>query len=434
MNMIYRIVTLLIGNFFTIYFSFFCWYRLLNKKTNNKWFNILLVDVIITIIDILLNHQTKIIVVCISLAIINKILVSKDTKKSIILVSFSQTILGLSEFIVAILLSFIYKEKVSQITNNNGAFIVVSIIITVISLIIFQTIIFSKNYKENIEKKVSNKNNSLLFYTISLIAFMIITTAESYNNVSITVVLITNTIVTIFFIYIIVKIAIIDSKYDKVNSKYQTSINSLKEYETMIDKFRVNTHENKNELLTIRNMVKNNEKKIVEYIDTLVDNKIKDNEKIMYQTSKIPEGGLRATIYSKLCVMDKHKIKYRLEISKDVRTVDLINLDEELILNICKILSVFMDNAIEAVKSLKKKEIDIELYVVNNELYIDITNNYKGNIDLSKIGREKQTTKGKEHGYGLLLVNKIVNENSKKLTNENNISGNYFTQTLIIKI
>ena len=88
---------------------------------------------------------------------------------------------------------------------------------------------------------------------------------------------------------------------------------------------------------------KNKEKNIVEHIDALIDNKIKDNEKIMTKTSKIPEGGLRATIYSKLCVIEKNKIDYNLDIAKDVRTVDLINLDEELILNICKILGVFME-------------------------------------------------------------------------------------------
>lgn len=434
METIKRISALFIGNYFISLFCILCWSTLLNKKIDKKYIISIIIDVIITIINILFNHQTKIVLVCISLVIINKLLISKDIKKSIMLVSFSQIILGLSEFIVAILLSFIYKEKVSQITNNNSIFIIVSIIIALISNIILQAIVISKNYKNNIEKKIISKNNSLIVYTISLISFMIIATAESYSNVSITIVLITNTIVTVFFIYIIIKIAVIDNKYDKVNNKYQTSINSLKEYEAMIDKFRVNTHENKNELLTIRNMIKSNDKKIVKYIDKLVDNKIKDNEKIMYQTSKIPEGGLRATIYSKLCLMDKYKINYKLDISKDVRTVDLINLDEELILNICKILGVFMDNAIESVKNLKKREINIELYVIEGELYIDIINNFEGVIDLYKIGHERHTTKGENHGYGLLLVNKIVNENKRYLENEKSINGEYFTQTLKIKL
>ena len=93
-----------------------------------------------------------------------------------------------------------------------------------------------------------------------------------------------------------------------------------------------------------------------------------------------------------------------------------------------------MDNAIEAVIKLRKKEINIELYVIDDELYIDITNNFKGEIDLYKIGHERHTTKGEEHGYGLLLVNKIISENKRYLDNEKSISGDYFTQTLKIRL
>ena len=278
------------------------------------------------------------------------------------------------------------------------------------------------------------QNKEIATYSIMVISILITSIIESYMNIPLSIVLVTNTIMGLVIVSIIVKFVTTKSNYQLISNKYETSINSLKEYETMIDKFRVNNHENKNELLTIRNMIKNKDKKIIEYIDALVDNKIKDNEEIMYKTSKIPEGGLRATIYSKLCVMDKYKIKYKLDISKDVRTVDLINLDDELILNICKILGVFLDNAIEEVKKNKKRIINIELYVIDKSLYIDITNNYTGIIDIEKIGKEKQTTKGKEHGYGLLLVNQIISENSKHIENERSINGNYFTQSLIIKL
>ena len=204
----------------------------------------------------------------------------------------------------------------------------------------------------------------------------------------------------------------------------------------MIDKFRVSTHENKNEFYTIRNMLKeeNNDEKVIKYIDKLIDNKIKDSDKIMKKTAKIPEGGLRATIYSKLCLMDKLKIKYKLNISRDVRTTDLINLDEDIILKICKILGVFLDNAIEAVKHLKKKEIFIEIYSLNNYLCIDITNNFKGNLDLDKISNTKYTTKGDGHGYGLTLVSKLLEEEPNKLENEKSINRDTFTQTLKIKM
>ena len=162
----------------------------------------------------------------------------------------------------------------------------------------------------------------------------------------------------------------------------------------MIDKYRIYNHENKNELQTLRNLISKKNTKALKYIDSILDNKIKDNEKIMHKTSKIPEGGLRATIYSKLCIMDELGIKYSLDIAKDIRTVDLINMKEDIVLNICKILGVFLDNAIEAVKDLKTKHIGIEIYLMDGDLCVDITNNYEGKLDIDKIGSSKYTTKG----------------------------------------
>ena len=415
-----------------------CWYKTLdNKKIINvrkKYLYIFFMSCILNICSYIFGQPQRMLIVSVILVIICHTILKEKIIKSILLVTISQIILGLSEFSFAIIISFLLKKNVEKLVSNSIVYIFLNLYLLIVANLILTTGMPSKIYKLFTNNKNLKKEKSTIISSLMIIIIMIIATTESYRNIPITIILINNTMMVIIFIYIIIKSKLTDNKLDKVSNKYHTSITSLKEYETMIDKFRVNTHENKNELMTIRNMIKNKDKNIIEYIDALVDNKIKDNEKIMYQTSKIPEGGLRATIYSKLCVMDKYKIKYKLDISKNIRTVDLINLDEELILNICKILGVFMDNAIEAVKTLKKKEIDIELYVIDNELYIDITNNFKGKIALDKIGYERNTTKGKEHGYGLLLVNKIIKENSKYLENKKGINGNYFTQTLKIKI
>ena len=97
-------------------------------------------------------------------------------------------------------------------------------------------------------------------------------------------------------------------------------------------------------------------------------------------------------------------------------------------------MGVFLDNAIEAVKKIKKKEILVEIYTMDTNLCIDITNNFKGNLDLNKISNIKYTTKGEGHGYGLTLVENILNEESEKLENERSINRDTFTQTLKIKM
>ena len=311
--------------------------------------------------------------------------------------------------------------------------IILNIYILSVSVIIVKQKFTYKLYQLFYNNSKSFEN---IIYPLIIIITLVIATVESHMKLPLTLVLITNIVMAIIFISIIIASTKIKDRYNKINDKYQTSVSSLKEYEVMIDKFRVDTHENKNEFLTIRNMIRDDgdKEKIIKYIDKLVDNKIKDNDKIMKQTAKIPKGGLRATIYSKLCLMDKLKIKYNLNISRDVRTTDLIKLDEELVLKICKILGVFLDNSIEAVKELKKKEISIEMYTIENQLCIDITNNFKGSLDLDKINNIKYTTKGNGHGYGLTLVNNILSEEQGKLENERSINRDTFTQTLKIKM
>lgn len=419
------------GTFLNIFFLLF-YNQLTNNEAKISKKKSIIIVLTMTVIEIMSNlflEKPLSLIISISIIMIVSYVLSKKLKESLILTIIFQINIICSEMIIVILVYLLFKsyDSIPVIIFSDFA-------VPLIGLLTLKTKIPQRIYKSIVDSTRIIDKKEIVIYSITVIALMIFSTVESYMRLAVPVVLITNTIISVVLIIIVTRFITTKNMYKNINQKYQTSISSLKEYETMIDKFRVNNHENKNELLTIRNMTKNKEKNIVEHIDALIDNKIKDNEKIMAKTSKIPEGGLRATIYSKLCVIEKNKIDYNLDIAKDVRTVDLINLDEELILNMCKILGVFMDNAIEAVSTLKEKNINIELYTIDNSLYIDISNNFNGNLDLNKLGKEQITTKGKEHGYGLLLVNKIIKENSERLENEKRIEGNLFTQTLIIKM
>lgn len=202
----------------------------------------------------------------------------------------------------------------------------------------------------------------------------------------------------------------------------------------MMDKYRVSNHENKNQLLTIRNMLPKTEKKTIDYIDTIVENKLKDNDRVMHEVSRIPAGGLRGLIYSKLTYMKEYNIDYGLNISKELRTVDLIDkIDENTLLDVCKIVGVYLDNAIQEVELCKEKYISIEMYLDIDEIIISISNNYESEFDIEKLEDKGYTTKTNGHGYGLVLVKELVNKNNK-LSNERNISKDMFTQILKIKM
>lgn len=430
-------MSLLITSIMVAIVTIYNWVKCLNVKFDLK--KIFFVTILISIITIFLNSFTDnpltLILTFISFITICYFNITKDLKSAIILVIISEIVVGLAEFSYVMFLSTFFNESLELLMNNMFIYLLLNFYIMIITFLINKVNIPQKAY--NLLEQTYNgiKSNEALVYSIIIIVIIIISTMQTYMKLSLSAVLVINLCMASVFIGLVIMSSKIKEKYNKINSKYETSIASLKEYEVMIDKFRVDTHENKNEFLTIRNMLKdqNGKETVIKYIDKLVDNKIKDNDKIMKKTSKIPKGGLRATIYSKLCLMDKLKIKYNLSISRAIQTTDLINLDEDLILKICKILGVFLDNAIDAVKDLKKKEISVEIYTIDDNLCIDITNNFNGKVDLDKMSNMKYTTKGNGHGYGLTLANQLLAENKDKLENEKSINRDNFTQTLKIK-
>ena len=401
-----------------------CWNKCIDadrrlSKENIFVFGVFIV-IITTLLSMVLPKSTRIFVIFIFLIIACKRAMHINYSTSIVLVIISQGITWIGEFSFVIFISLFYHGDIQELVRQPWIYLLLNFYVTFILFISLKL----KIPQYLFEKIKSYKSKTSVIYSIIVIFLIILSTIESYMKLTITTMLIINVSMAIVLIFIIFMAGKNKANYDKISKKYQTSVSSLKEFEIVI------------EFQTIRNMLKAGEDvlDVVTYIDKLIDNKIKDNDKIMKQASKIPNGGLRAIIYSKLCRMDSLKIKYKLRISKDVHTTDLLNIDEELTLKICKILGVFLDNAIDAVENLNNKQIIIEIYIMDEFLCIDITNNFEGELDLNKICVLKYTTKGEGHGYGIPLVDQILNGESDNLLNEKSINGDTFTQTLKIKM
>lgn len=440
MDIIIEIITTFLGSYCLSLFYVYSW-NMFEKDEGNLLSNrnkiaSMIISIFMTITTLFLNDlkTLKMIINLVVFCLTNYFLFSKNVRKSLISLLVSQLINIISELIFIVPMNLILKENFASFANSIIGLLTINIIITIISFIILATKAPTKSYNIIIKATNNSKNSDVITYTFIIFTFAITSTTASYLKWNAIYVLIINTGLFMLFIFVALKFAKTKNSFDEISSKYETSITSLREYEGMIDKYRIYNHENKNELQTLRNLISKKNTKALKYIDSILDNKIKDNEKIMYKTSKIPEGGLRATIYSKLCMMDELGIKYSLDIAKDIRTVDLINMKEDIVLNICKILGVFLDNAIEAVKDLKTKHIGIEIYLMDGDLCVDITNNYEGKLDMNKIGSSKYTTKGGNHGYGLSLVNQIISDYPDVFENEKSITKNTFTQKIKIKM
>lgn len=328
-----------------------------------------------------------------------------------------------------------------ELTKIIGVNHIISIILD--SLFAIALCLFGKNkYANSLYNKVLNfkilKNPWPILYIVIFSLFIIMFGYELlfYEKSKILLILIFLSLI-LLLVYMINKNIKIINISNETKEKYNSTLKNLVEYEDMIDKYRVSNHENKNQLQMIRTMIHQKDKTVEKYIDNLLDNVYMVNEKLMMDVSMLPSG-IKATIYTKMVMMENKRISYKLNVDRKLRYVDFFDRDAniETSLNICDILSVFLDNAIEEIENKKDPEIYIEVFYdeKDEELTFEISNKiYNKEIDLNKLPEKGYTTKSNGHGYGLALVSEIVSANSR-LENKTIIKNNIFTQRLTLKL
>lgn len=436
MNVMFNVLYYIVLGIPNAFFHVLIWKQLTdsNQKTNKSIDLIVMciLALMFSLIHDFISSFLRIILILVSLIIINKITYKNDIKKSIALGFYGLIMLMIAELLFGIVYSFIMNNPAIVMLGTRVTTIIMNLCISLIAFGLFQFKIFKKLYTKL--DSLFSKLSDYYVLILSLIAVVSINFlfVSSYYKADIKWLIIIDMLIVAAYVIIVFRIFSVENEFVKINDKYNTTLTSLKEYEEILDRYKIMNHENKNDLLMIRSMFIKKEKNIDKYIDQLIDTKIKDDEKLMYETSVIPSGGLRAVIYSKLLIMKDKKINNILHVDKQVRRVDLSEYGDEFVLNLCKIVSIYIDNAIEATMKTKKKEILLQLYLDSEENFnISITNTFTGEIDLSKIDTKGYSTKGDGRGYGLALANEILSRN-KDIKNERKIDKNTFTQAIVI--
>ena len=428
-------IYIFIYSFIDVSSLIYIWHRLLNKKIDfkdKKNYITLISLMIISVLNFfLVNKFIKILLLSIVFMIFFRFLFKEKINKCIVTPLFYEILIMISETIYAILITLIFDYNATEIISTHLGTFMSNIMVSGISVAFIQFKFIRNLYNKIIDLSEKIKHISLM--TLSLIT-MIFSSGFAlivYYKIEFKYLLIFNLAIIIICCIIVFISFRTQHNYNKVYDKYNIAIKSLNDYENMMNKYRVANHENKNLLLTIRAMIINKERDIPKFIDTMIEDKYEDDEKLLFKMAVIPSGGLRATIYSEILKIKEHNINYSLDIDKKLRTIDLIELDTNTIVDICKIIGVFIDNAIDEVKKLRTKNIDIYLYCDNQRLYIKVSNAYKSKIDLDKINNEGYTTKGSGHGYGLALIETIV-KNNNLFEHNSEISKSIFSQIISI--
>lgn len=365
--------------------------------------------------------------------ICNYLIFKRDLKKTFVNTLYCEFILTICDIICALLVMILLNINASLIsgdifTTSCGN------LLTSLLFCIFSNIHFFKTIYYKLVRLTDRIRIILLFsICIFVIICMNYLMATIYYKLSPKFIAMINSLLIIIYSYIVYKSLIERNNSLMIKAENDSLMESLNQYEDMVDRQRVDNHENKNQLLIIKNMINKKDKDVVKYIDTIVKDQKEDDEALYAKVKTIPSGGLQGIIYQKMLIMKDENILFSLDVSRDVRKVELDDFSMEDNYRLCKIIGVFLDNAIEESRNIDDKRIMISLYVDDDNLIVDISNKFNGKIELDRLDEEGYTTKSDGHGYGLSLVKKILSE-SNNFQNERCIRKDIFKQTIKVKI
>ena len=404
-----------------------------NCKINIKTILIILLFSLLSTINTLVNYTFSKILIFYFLYVISLYFIFKDNVKNLITRSiFIYLTIMIVEIFIGIIMIIFPFNNILEVNNDSLFKLFISLLIMLISLSIF----FIKPFKKIIKAIIDffDKKDllfNLLIVTVIIFLISCITFKNALNYKSVTY--LTINIITLICFILILSICLYNViMRKKAEDKEEVLLNFIKEYEYLIDKDRINRHEMLNNLLVIKSFKNRNSKDFENLIDQFINNYKMAGSKVASNLYNLPSG-LKGMIYYKIYDMEKYNIKVETNISNKV-VGKLDNLDATTYTKICKIIGILIDNAIEGTNNTNKKEISITMIKIDEVIKITITNTTDvSKININKINEKNYSSKGKNRGYGLYLVNKIVSS-SENLEINQEILKNKFKTILSINI
>lgn len=332
-------------------------------------------------------------------------------------------ILSTAIYILGISKEYYYSDFASSLLGN----------ISVCLCLVIITYVLKKPLKKLINYNLSTNKKIIVMSSITLVMLAIffynlIKTFEFNNNI------ITYLVIIVMLICILLYLFKQKIENEKISKKYDELLDVMKSYESDIEEQRTLRHETKNEFATIKCKLQDKEdnKTIIEYIDSVIGEKEKAGSTKYSKFKYLPSNGLKGFFYYKFIEAEKKGINVSINISKQIENSFLKDIETKDFKDLARIIGVYLDNAIEVSSTSEDKKLGIEMYLIKEKIEIIITNTFNNEINLDKIGKESFSTKGKHRGHGLLLVNKILSENNM-FEAKNEIRGNIYIQSLKIK-
>ena len=378
------------------------------------------------------DNVLKIFGVYFGLVLMNKYIIEEKNNKILIYSFISYVILMFSEMLYALIVSLF-----NYIFNNFIITIVTKTIYANMFILIITCIIayLMRNKISTFVDKVYKINFWITFLQCVLTVFVII---ASINFLYIEKFRFNYKFILIFIIIcgsIILSFTLMKQhlKSKEVENKYNMLQEYLKTSADLIEKYSSTLHRYKNNLIIIKGYLKTDVNEGDKYIDGLLDKFENRKYNWVNKINKISIDSIKYIIYYKLSKAEELNLKIFVNVSRDIIDFDNKYFKANELGHILDILGEYFDNAIYASHESKEKELNFDLYKTEDEIVFNISNTYKGNIDLNLITKNGYTTKGKGHGFGLYDIDKTI-KSINILSNKYELLDKYFITTLKVKI
>ena len=101
--------------------------------------------------------------------------------------------------------------------------------------------------------------------------------------------------------------------------------------------------------------------------------------------------------------------------------------------DITMVLGIVIDNAMESCIKTEQKSLSIYIYEEKESIVFQVSNTFKGVVNIELLYKIGYSTKGKNRGYGLSYAKRIVQDNSQ-LEIKSAINEDVFIQYLKVRL
>lgn len=351
-----------------------------------------------------------------------------DFMKSALISLIFYVLLFASEILVFFIVTFVFKGTVEFIRTIVADNIWSNTLVSIILMLLAFSMRFWLLKISNIKVKTDILLCWLLSFACIVLFFFLMFKTDTFN-------IGTYVALAIIFVMLIVIFNLFIQAYrnEQLTLKYDKMLEFIKKYEIEIENQRTYRHETKNQLLTIKSKIIDNDKNdnIIKYIDEIIkDNNVIVNQVEYAKLRYLPSNGIKGLFYFKVSEAVEKGINIDINISKCIENSFIKSLNSVMFNQLGKVLGIFLDNAIEGTFETCSKNIGIEIYCDDGDICFIISNTY-GKI-VNNSGYFPLSTKGSGRGHGLILAKRIIDSNTRFI-NYTEVTDKLYIKKLIIK-